>query len=109
MTAQKKRPRVGETKWEVEWCSKLAFYEDSTDTDMDRCTMSFRYFATEAEAVAFAAKTWPETVKTFGVVEICEVRFTAYDDDDAAEFPHVGFWEHIGTVQYITDESGKPE
>ncbi len=109
MTAAKKRPRVGDETWEVEWVSKMAFYPDSTDVDRDRCESSYRYFDTYEEALAFAAKTWPETTDKFGIVEIMPKWFVPYEEEDADIYPHLGFWESCGDVKIISDDTGIPE
>lgn len=111
--AAKKRPRIGDEAWEVEWVSKLAFYEGTQDVWHDRCEYSFRHFPNRGLAMAFAKKVWPDAKKTFGVVEITPIRFVPYDDDDAAMYPHVGYWEHSGDTEYVSDselpEHTKPE
>jgi hypothetical protein len=104
MTTTKKRPRVGDRLWCVEWCDKLAFYEDSTDVDRDRCTMKERNFPTREEARRFAEEIWPKTTETFGIVELYEMEFTAYDEDDIATMPHVGFWEVASEPEIFSGE-----
>lgn len=94
MTKQRKRPTVGDECWMVEWCAKLAFYEDSTDVDRDSCKMAIRSFATKEEAVKFSAEIWQSVAQhTFGIVDYWPSRFVPYDEADAARYPHVGFWE----------------
>jgi hypothetical protein len=92
---QKRRPRVGDKVYRVEWVSKLAFYEDTDDVDHDNCTTSAKSFPFDQhdKARAFAEEIWPTTQQTFGIVEVDLMEFVAYDDDDAEEYPHAGFWE----------------
>lgn len=94
--ATKARPKVGDHRWFVEWCSKLAFYEECPgEVDRDRCEMSRRSFPTREAAWAFAKEVWPATTQTFGIVEVWEAEFTPYDEDDAARYPHVGYWDAV--------------
>jgi len=88
----KTRPRLGDTLYRVEWCSKLAFDDDGY-VDFDRCTNSHRTFRERAQAVAFAEKVWPQTCDKLGVVQLDLIEFVPYDDDDASTMPHVGYWE----------------
>lgn len=103
-TRTRQRPRIGDERYQVEWCSRLAFYADSTDVDHDRCEMSVAYFADHDEARQFAESIWPKTHDTFGVVEVDLVEFVPYDDDDAVTMPHVGYWEHRGTTEIFSGE-----
>lgn len=109
MTATRRRAAVGDTAWRVEWCSALAFYEGTEDVDRDECTMSTRSFSTREKAMAFAKQIWLETTKTFGIVEVTPIQFVAYDEADAAMYPHAGFWEDVTDSEIISDESGVPE
>lgn len=95
MTKQRPRPRVGDAAWLVEWCCKLAFYDDdpSGDVDRDNCTMANRLVSSREKAIQLAREVWPLTTRTFGIVEYWPVTFVPYDEDDAECYPHVGFWE----------------
>lgn len=97
MTKTKYRPTIGDRLWHVEWCSKLAFYDDDEtgEVDRDNCTMSTKSFRTRDEARAFAEKTWPATQETFGIVTVDEIEFVPYDEDDATLYPHAGHWENV--------------
>lgn len=92
--------RTNPKRWFVEWCSELAFYEDGS-ADRDSCKMRTRGFATREEAEKFAKEVWPQTHNTFGIVTYWEAEFTAYDEDDAARYPHAGFWEAIGEHEEV--------
>jgi len=106
MSIVKQRPRVGDEAWFVEWCSKLAFYDDdpSGDVDRDNCKMSRRKVATEAEARGAAEEVWPRTQETFGVVSIWPARFVPYDEDDADALPHAGYWEVTDDPRHFSGE-----
>lgn len=99
----KPRARVGDIRWQVEWCSALVF-DECGDVDRDACKMSRKTFATRDEARAFAESVYPQATETFGVVEVDEIEFVAYDDDDADTMPHVGYWQHIGETEYFSGE-----
>lgn len=104
MKPSKKRPTVGDRVWVAEWCSKLAFYEESEDVDRDSCKMSARNFDSREEARAFAEAKWPETTDKFGLVEVYEMEFMPYDDGDAAHYPHAGFWEVVTEPEIFSGE-----
>ena len=109
MTKQKRKPRIGDEAWRVEWISELAFYEGTEEIDRDACKESSRAFSTWEAALAFANKIWPTTTDKFGIVEITPIRFAPYDEDEAGIYPHVGFWEDSGDSKIISDDSGHPE
>lgn len=81
MTASKKRPRVWEECWVVEWC-----------TDLDDGSRETAYVATESEAKKLAAEVWPQTVETTGIVEYWLAEFWPFDRADAERLPHAGYW-----------------
>lgn len=107
MTKSKRRARIGDKRWEVEWVSKLVF-DEYGDMDIDRNEVSYAHFDSENEAVAYVKTVWPIAEKTIGQVEVTPIRFVPYDDDDADIYPHVGFWEHYGETLYFTDDTGEP-
>lgn len=97
----KPRPRVGDEAWFVEWTYELAWEDDDDSSeyrtvDRDNCKTHCRRVATREEAERLARQVWPETRETFGVVEYWSAQFTAYDERDAAMYPHAGFWESTG-------------
>ena len=98
MTKQKKRPRVGDECWFVEWTYELVWV-DGDDTsefreiDRDNCKTHRRMVSTKEEAEKLARDVYPQTTNCFGFVEYWPATFTAYDEDDAEAFPHAGFWE----------------
>lgn len=89
----KHRPVVGDRSWSVDWCAGIPV-DDNGDSDMDRADDRCDRFRTLEAAQKRAAEVLPLDV--FGSVQIHECVFTAYDEADAAEFPHVGFWEIVG-------------
>jgi hypothetical protein len=72
MTANKKKWRVGDSGWEVEWTYELAFEDDEqTSVDRDNCKERRRWFETKEEATKYAREVaYPQTVGVFGFVEI---------------------------------------
>jgi hypothetical protein len=111
MTKQAKRPRVGDECWFVEWTYEL-FWIDGDDTseyreiDRDRCKDRTRQVASKEDAERVAKEVWPETHDTFGVVEYWPARFIPYAEEDAADYPHAGFWETIGEVEVYEGPEG---
>jgi hypothetical protein len=99
-------PRVGDKKWEVDWVSKLAFYEGTDEIDRDSCKHTYRFFSTKEKALECAKEVWPSTTTAFGIVEVTECEFMAYDEGDP---PHVGYWNYISDSLIISDETGVPE
>lgn len=97
--ATKTKPRVGDSRWTVEWCHELAF-DEGGDVNHDKCKMAYRHVDTENEAAAIAREVWPQTNNAFGVVEYYPAEFVAYDDEDAGRYPHVGFWEITAEPQF---------
>lgn len=93
-TTRKDAPRVGDRLWRVEWCDRLAF-DDAGDIDRDRCRIRQRTFTSRDEARDFAVLMWPETHDKLGLVEVDEIEFTAYDEEDAIRYPHIGYWECV--------------
>jgi hypothetical protein len=92
MTKQeKKRPRIGDECWFVEWCSKLAF-DECGDVDRDNCKNTTRRVNTREEAEALAKEVWPRTKETSGIVEYWHARYEAYDDGDGSG-PYLHHWE----------------
>jgi hypothetical protein len=98
----KTRPTVGDTAWFVEWCYELAF-DQGGDVDRDNCKEHRRRFATKEEAAAFAREIWPTTTDKLGIVTYWQADFVAYDEEDAARYPHVGYWEPRGEYDEIYD------
>ncbi len=101
MTAQRKRNRVGDTAWEVEWLSFL-FVDENGDSDPDRSTYSTAMFKTKEAADDFARKIYPESKS--GSVAITPMQFMPYDEEDAYEMPYVGLWEATGDSDYFEGE-----
>lgn len=94
------RPRVGDRRWIVEWTYELAWVDgdDSSEyreIDRDNCKERCRMVLTREDAERVAREVWPQTHNAFGVVQYGEAEFVAYDENDAAMYPHVGYWEAI--------------
>jgi hypothetical protein len=88
------RPRVGDSRWFVEWNEEIVLDESGDiDRDATEAKEKTRSFKTREEAEAFAAEVWPKTHNAFGIVVYYPAEFVAYDEDDAARYPHVGYWE----------------
>lgn len=94
------RPRIGDRRWRVEWCNQLAWNE-AGDVDRDRCTMSYRNFPTREEARTFAEQTYPETTKTFGIVEVDELEYVSVDG--ISEWQRCGRESEIYSGEWETD------
>ena len=95
------RPRVGDTRWVVQWCTKIGMADDEHPeygTDPDRDVMRSRYAGSREEAERIAREVFPLDVR--GVVEFWPVEFVPYDEADAARYPHVGFWECTADSEY---------
>lgn len=97
MPATRPRPRVGDRSWFVEWTSEIPVDENG-DRDIDAAVSHQRRFPTEADAAAFAAEIYPRDA--FGAVAYWESEFVAYDPDDAARYPHAGFWECLADAKH---------
>lgn len=101
------RPRVGDTRWIVEWCVRVGLVDD-TDPDQgcdpDRDVKRFRYALDRAEAVKVARLMLP--LSADGQVCFWPVEFVPYDEADAFDRPHAGFWEATGDPVCLTDDEG---
>ena len=93
-----KRPRVGDRAWEVDWCASIPVDEHG-DSDLDNADQRTERFGTRPEADERARAVLPQDV--LGAVTVTAVEFTAYDEDDAERYPHVGYWEPIAEPEYI--------
>jgi hypothetical protein len=65
--------------------------------DPDRDVTRVRRVATRKEAERFARTVYPED--QYGAVRYWPATFVAYDEGDAARYPHAGFWEATGDVE----------
>lgn len=106
MAQTKTRPKIGDHRWFVEWCSKLAFYDndESGDIDRDSCEMTVRSFSDPDSAAKYAGSVWPKAKETFGVVEITEMEFVPHDEEDAVFYPHIGYWETVSDTEFFEGE-----
>lgn len=95
------RPVVGDERWEVEWCV-FSFVDENGDGDPDRDRYTSRLVKTWAEAQKEARRVFPTCC--YGSVRITPMRFEPYDEDDAARYPHVGFWEAVGDSVFFEGE-----
>lgn len=103
MMTAKRRPLVGDECWFVEWCYELAFNECG-DVERDLCKMRTRRAETKEEAERIAREVYPQTLNTFGVVDYWPSQFVAYDEADAARYPHAGFWEATAEAESYDGE-----
>jgi hypothetical protein len=100
-TKEKYRPRVGDERWFVEWCVKLGKAdENDPDSEWDRDSDVYRSraVATKEEAEKLAREVYP--MDQYGAVAYWPAEFVAYDEDHAADYPHVGFWEDTGDAEH---------
>ena len=94
MPTTQRQPRVGDRAWHVDWCAGIPLDPETGDGDLDNADYRTETFWLEPDANERARKVLP--LDAFGSVSVTAVEFLAYDDDDAACYPHVGFWEPIG-------------
>ena len=107
MTIQKTKPRVGDTCWFVEWCVKVGMVDESDPSmghDPDSDVNRSRRVETRAEAVALAREKYGIAKTTTGFVEFWPAEFVAYDEADAAAYPHAGFWEATADAECFDGE-----
>lgn len=97
MTATKKRPAVGDERWEVQWCIDVP-KDENGDCVLDQADDRFAMFQTKAAAMRHAKKVY--TKDFFGSVRITPMRFVPFDEDDALRFPHAGYWDAIGDSEF---------
>jgi hypothetical protein len=65
----KKRFEIGDSGWEVEWCTEQGVDQDAPDDHCpDRDKNEFRDFATEQEARKFAAEILPSAAYTYVII-----------------------------------------
>lgn len=97
------RASFGDTRFEVEWCKELAFYEDSTDVDRDKCKMSREALSTLEEAKEFSEHIYKESEQDnkFGMVEVNEMQYESYGDE---QFPWLGRWTYVGVPMFFTGD-----
>lgn len=98
---KKPRPVVGDRSWSVDWCAGIPTDENG-DSDHDRADDRCDRYRTLEAAQKRAAEVLP--LDAFGCVSINECVFTAYDEDDAAEYPHAGFWDAVGEPTIVEAE-----
>jgi hypothetical protein len=100
------KPKVGDEAWFVEWVSELAF-DECNDLDRDNCKRKTGKAATRDEAEKIAKDAWPEAETLLGYVEYWPSEFFPYDEEDAARYPHAGYWNATGDVEvYEGDPHG---
>lgn len=97
----RQRPRIGDRKWEVDWCSEIPLDENG-DGILDQAKRHCALFATREQAVSHAQKVYP--LDCYGGVLINQVEFRPYSEEDAILYPHVGFWEVIGGQEEYSGE-----
>lgn len=95
MTAKPRHFEIGESGWEVEWCSQLAYHDPEhpeDGIDPDQCVYEFRNFRTRNAAMDFAKEVY--TADQFGSVRITPFTIEHLSDT----------WPH-GRTQVFTDDS----
>jgi hypothetical protein len=101
MTTATKRPKIGDECWFVEWCIKKGMVDDAHPEyggDYDLDVNHTRRVATREEAEQVAREVYP--IDQYGAVSYWPARFKPYDEDDAAFYPHVGYWIETGDTEY---------
>ncbi len=88
----KQKPSIGDKSWSVNWCAGIPLDENG-DADHDKADDRCDRYRTLASARIRADEVLP--LDYFGCVQIHECEFVPYDDADAVEFPHAGFWREI--------------
>jgi hypothetical protein len=83
------RPKIGDTRWFVEWCVNLPI-DEFGDSDVDAAEYDSDDFATETQALAKARRVFP--LDAFGSVRYWPATFTRYgwDDGDAKHYEGKG-------------------
>lgn len=97
----KQRPRVGDTAWFVEWCVKMGMVDDAHPEygcNPDKSVMRTRRAADREDAERIAREVYP--LDQTGAVAFWPATFVAYDEDDAALYPHAGHWEPDNDPEY---------
>lgn len=64
--------------WEVEWCTSIPV-DERGESEHDNATFSFRDFATEAEAMAFARTVLPQD--QYGSVRVTPFHMERYESN----------------------------
>lgn len=101
-TKTKRRPRVGDTAWHVDWCADLPWDPETESCDIDRADYRTEVYWSQAAAEKRAKAVLPKDA--FGSVKVTPVELQAYDAADAIRYPHVGFWEPIGDSEYFEND-----
>lgn len=99
------RPRVGDETWVVEWCIEQGMVDEEHPEygcDPDKNVMRTRRAADRESAESIAREVYPLDAQ--GSVAYWPTRFVPYDEDDAALYPHVGYWDAIGDTEYYEGE-----
>ena len=98
-TKAQRRPAVGDRAWCVDWCAGIPIDPETGDGDIDNADDRTEVFWTKAKADKRANEVAPHDA--WGQAGVTHVEFTAYDENDARRYPHVGFWEPMGEPEYI--------
>lgn len=90
----KAKSKLGDSGYEVEWCSKLGRTEDGEEFDPDQNEMHFRDFSTLDEARAFAKEIFPQD--QYGSVRITPFEIMPLSDT----WPHGSYREYTGDGEH---------
>ena len=94
-----KRPELGQTGFEVDWCYELPLIDGSTDADMDNQKRHVVVCPTMEKAMELAKKVYP--LDKFGAVLITPVE---YKDPYGDGIWQTYTWECIGDpIEYSGD------
>jgi hypothetical protein len=94
----KRYRRIGETGWEVEWCSHIPLDENG-DGLLDQAERHFRDFVEKSDAEAFAKEVYP--LDAFGSVRITPFTIEPLADD----IPHVATREYTADSEFYEGEA----
>lgn len=97
MPNKPKQLAIGESGFEVEWCSEIAI-DEYGDRDLDRDTYNFRDFRTKAAAMKFAKQIFPTDQN--GAVRITPFTIEQLSD----EWPYGRSKEYAGDSEFYEGE-----
>lgn len=84
---------IGDLAWQVDWYAGIPF-DEYGNADIDNADDRTETYRHQVRAEVRAQEV--TAIAVSGVATVTPVEFTAYDDDDAIRYPHVGYWETIG-------------
>jgi len=93
------RSKLGDIKFQVDYIVETPLNEYG-ECDPDDAVHRYKSFTTLEAARAWCKENFAKAVQ--GFMEIDEMRYTTWPDDDDLELAH---WEHIGETEYYEGES----